>query len=80
MDQEANVLHDSQSQAHDATCKCVLSGKFFRVSSSGGKKKILQDEFNINMSRAFETEVSEMCNLSHGVWEKGMEKGQQNEF
>ena len=44
------------------------------------KKKILQEEFDINMSRAFETEMSEMCNLSQGVWEKGMEKGQQNEF
>ena len=43
-------------------------------------EKILQDEFGINMSRAFEREVSEMCNLSQGVWEKGMEKGQQNEF
>lgn len=27
MDQEANVLHDSQSQAYDAVCKCVLSEK-----------------------------------------------------
>lgn len=39
------------------------------------KKKILQNEFDINMSRAFEMEVSEMCNLSQGVWERGMEKG-----
>lgn len=29
------------------------------------------------MSRTFETEVSEMCNLSQGIWEKGMEKGRQ---
>ncbi len=41
------------------------------------KKKILQDEFDINMSRAFETEMSEMCNLSQGVWEKGVEKGRE---
>ena len=27
MDQEANVLHDSQSQAYDAACKRVLSEK-----------------------------------------------------
>ena len=27
MDQDANVLHDSQSQAYDAACKRVLSEK-----------------------------------------------------
>lgn len=27
------------------------------------------------MSRGLETEVSEMCNLSQGVWEKGMQSG-----
>ncbi|WP_300691637.1 hypothetical protein [uncultured Oscillibacter sp.] len=41
------------------------------------KKKTLQDEFDINMSRAFKTEVSEMCNLSQVVWEKSMEKGRE---
>jgi hypothetical protein len=27
------------------------------------------------MSRGLETEVSEMCNLSQGVWEKGVQSG-----
>ena len=58
----------------------LLEALFSESLPPAEKKKILQDEFDINMSRAFETEVSEMCNLSQGVWEKGMEKGQQNEF
>ena len=58
----------------------LLEALFSESLPPAEKKKILQDEFDINMSRAFETEVSEMCNLSQGVLEKGMEKGQQNEF
>ena len=39
------------------------------------KRKILQDEYDIQMTRTMEQEVSVMCNLSKGVMEKGMEKG-----
>jgi len=53
----------------------LLEALFSESLPPAEKKKILQDEFDINMSRAFETEVSEMCNLSQGVWEKGMQSG-----
>ena len=39
------------------------------------KRKILQDDYDIEMTRRMEREVSDMCNLSRGVMEKGMEKG-----
>lgn len=39
------------------------------------KKKILQDDFEIEMTNTLEREVSIMCNLSKGVEEKGIEKG-----
>lgn len=39
------------------------------------KKKILQDDFSIEMTKTLEREVSIMCNLSKGVEEKGIEKG-----
>ena len=39
------------------------------------KKKILQEEFNIKMTQELEREVSEMCNLSEGVEQKGIAKG-----
>lgn len=39
------------------------------------KRKILQDDYDIEMTRRMETEVSDMCDLSRGVMEKAMEKG-----
>lgn len=38
------------------------------------KKKILQEDFAIEMTKTLESEVSTMCNLSKGVEEKGIEK------
>ena len=35
----------------------------------------LKDKYAIPMTREFETEVSEMCNLSEGVERRGIEKG-----
>ena len=43
------------------------------------KKQILQNEFDIKMTQAFDKEVTDMCNLSKGIIEEslaeGMEKG-----
>ena len=39
------------------------------------KRKILQDDYGIQMTQTMEQEVSVMCNLSKGVEEKGMAKG-----
>ena len=39
------------------------------------KKKILQDDFEIKMTKTLESEVREVCNLSKGVEERGIEKG-----
>ena len=39
------------------------------------KKQILEEEFAIQMSERVEEEVAQMCNLSQGIVEKGMEKG-----
>jgi hypothetical protein len=55
----------------------LLEALFSEPLPPAEKKKTLQDEFDINMSRAFKTEVSEMCNLSQVVWEKSMEKGRE---
>ena len=38
------------------------------------KKKVLEEEFHIQMSQAFEEEVSRMCNLSEGVEQKGIQQ------
>ena len=39
------------------------------------KKRILQDDFNIKMTRELESEVLLMCNLSKGIEEKGIKEG-----
>ncbi len=39
------------------------------------KKKILYNDFDIKMTKSLESEVQDMCNLSKGIEEKGMEKG-----
>ena len=44
-------------------------------TSEAEKRKILQDDYDIQMTQTMEREVSVMCNLSKGVMEKGMEKG-----
>lgn len=44
-------------------------------TSEAEKRRILQDEYDIQMTRTMEQEVSVMCNLSKGVEEKGIAKG-----
>lgn len=48
-------------------------------TSEAEKRRILQDDYDIQMTRTLENEVSVMCNLSKGVmeksWKKGVEKG-----
>lgn len=48
----------------------LLSGEL----ESKEKKRILQEEFGIAMTRKIEGEVSGMCNLSEGIWEKAWDK------
>ena len=35
----------------------------------------LENEYNIKMTEEIEEEVERMCNLSEGVWEKGVAEG-----
>ncbi len=44
-------------------------------TSEAEKRKILQDDYDIQMTQTMEQEVSAMCNLSKGVEEKGIAKG-----
>ncbi len=40
------------------------------------KKKVLQEDFHIKITKKLESEVSELCNLSQGVFEKGEARGE----
>ena len=44
-------------------------------TSEAEKRRILQDDYDIQMTRTLESEVSVMCNLSKGVMEKSWKKG-----
>ena len=44
-------------------------------TSAEEKQRILQDDFDIPMTQSLGRTVDVMCNLSKGVWEKGMEAG-----
>ena len=44
-------------------------------TSEAEKRKILQDDYDIQMTQTMEREVSVMCNLSKGVREKGCAEG-----
>ncbi|MBD5094796.1 MAG: hypothetical protein HDT26_11060 [Subdoligranulum sp.] len=44
-------------------------------TSEAEKRKILQNDYDIQMTQTMEQEVSVMCNLSKGVMEKAMAKG-----
>ena len=39
------------------------------------KKQILHDEYNISMTAKMDEEVQAMCDLSYGIWEKGLTEG-----
>ena len=53
----------------------MLNVLFGTESNAERKKAYLKDKYAIPMTREFETEVSEMCNLSEGVERRGIEKG-----
>lgn len=44
-------------------------------TSEAEKRKILRDDYDIPMTQAMERKVTQMCNLSKGVIEKGMAQG-----
>ncbi len=47
-----------------------------RKTGEREKRKILQDDYDIAMTRKIEREVSDMCNLSRGVREEGRIEGE----
>ncbi|MCD8018515.1 MAG: hypothetical protein LUF92_02695, partial [Clostridiales bacterium] len=51
--------------------KVLLSSKM----DADEKKQILQEDYSVAMTKRIESEVSEMCNLSKGVEERGISKG-----
>lgn len=53
----------------------LLSMVFSSERSPEYKKMVLSEEFQINVTEEISQEVRQMCNLSTGILEKGIEKG-----
>ena len=53
----------------------LLNTLLSTTESVENRKKILQNDFNISMTKEIEEEVAEMCNLGMAVELKGVEKG-----
>ena len=53
----------------------VFEDKLSSEKEPEEKKRILQNDFGTRMTKKLEREVSQMCNLSQGIEERGIEKG-----
>ena len=53
----------------------LLSGLLSPEKTAEEKKKMLTEGFHIDVTEEIDREVSSMCNLSTGIFEKGMEAG-----
>ncbi len=53
----------------------LLGVLFSSETAQDEKKRVLKEDFDIPMSQELEREVGLMCNLSEGVWAKGMAQG-----
>ena len=67
-------LGSQEDKSYDGILK-LLDVLLSSEKEAEEKKKILQEEFQIRMTKTLEKEVSLMCNLSKGVEEKGIKEG-----
>lgn len=52
----------------------MLSALLSRVLGANEKKRILEEQYGIPMTRAIDEEVQSMCNLSEGIVEETTER------
>ncbi len=69
------VCLGSGKEKNDNGILRLLSVLFSSEMATVEKKQVLSEDYQIKMSRTIESEVSKMCNLSEGVYERGLEKG-----
>lgn len=67
-------LGDSKSEDYDGVLR-MLDVLLVSDKSEAEKRRILQDEFHIQMTRTMDEELTAMCNLSQGIEDRGFAKG-----
>ncbi|WP_019002089.1 hypothetical protein [Succinimonas amylolytica] len=66
---------DQNDENNPAPVFKFLGALFFRGKNVAERQKVLQNEFGIPMTENIYEEVYNMCNLSEGIFEEGLEKG-----
>ena len=67
-------LGDRGEESEDQVVR-LLSGLLSAEKTAAEKKEMLSEEFYIDMTEEIDQEVSSMCNLSEGIFEKGIQAG-----
>ncbi len=67
-------LGDRGEESEDQAVR-LLSGLLSAEKTAAEKKEMLSEEFYIDMTEEIDQEVSRMCNLSEGIFEKGIQAG-----
>ena len=78
MEHKTKVAEDlelTEAQAQPADVLRLLNVLLSSECGAEEKKRILEEEFAIKVSKQMEEEVAQMCNLSQGIVEKGIAQG-----
>ena len=78
MEHKTKVAEDlelTEAQAQPADVLRLLNVLLSSECRVEEKKRILEEEFAIKVSKQMEEEMAQMCNLSRGIVEKGIAQG-----
>lgn len=78
MEHKTKVAEDlelTEAQAQPADVLRLLNVLLSSECRVEEKKRILEEEFAIKVSKQMEEEMAQMCNLSREIVERGVEKG-----
>ena len=78
MEHKTKVAEDlelTEAQAQPADVLRLLNVLLSSECRVEEKKRILEEEFAIKVSKQMEEEMAQMCNLSQGIVEKGIAQG-----
>ena len=71
-------IHEAEEKV-DSDILNLMNTLLSSKVSETEKKRVMQEDFNIIMTEELESEVSDMCNLSQGIWDSGIEKGKKEQ-
>lgn len=73
--QSVIVIGLAETPEEGAEIHRLLGAVFSEKLSLEEKKAILENEFRLSMTQKMDWRVKKMCNLSEGIWERGIQEG-----